>query len=68
MKFCRTDKLIILQKSVLKIDDAFIGIQFFNAEGRVVFAVFPGRLGREVIPSVRESYFAMRREAEALAA
>lgn len=38
-------------------------IQFFNNEGKAVFSIFPGKNGKEVIPSVLESFMSMRRDA-----
>lgn len=35
-------------------------VQFFDAEGAVMFGVYAGREGRTLIPSVRESFFALR--------
>mgnify|MGYP006273085999 FL=1 len=36
-------------------------VRFYDADGELMFAVYAGRNGREVIPSVREAFFQLRR-------
>ncbi len=36
-------------------------VRFYDADGELMFAVYAGRNGREVIPSVREAFFRLRR-------
>ncbi len=37
-------------------------VQFFNAEGAVVFSIYAGRENHNIIPSVREAFLKLRRE------
>lgn len=37
-------------------------VQFFNAEGRVVFSIYAGRENHVVIPAVKESFLKLRKE------
>ena len=37
-------------------------VQFFNAEGAVVFSIYAGRENHSIIPSVREAFLKLRKE------
>jgi heme iron utilization protein len=37
-------------------------VRFYNEKGEAMFAVYVGREGRALIPSVREGFMALRRE------
>lgn len=37
-------------------------VQFFNAGGKVMFAVYAGREHHRIVPSVRTSFLAMKRK------
>lgn len=39
-----------------------LSVQFFDAKGRQMFAVYAGREKREILPSVRDAYTSLREE------